>query len=53
MAAAAARLVGRQDFAAFAANPHQERGGTVRTMWQLDVGREGDEVTILSAISGG
>ena len=30
MRAAAARLVGRQDFAAFSANPNREIGGTVR-----------------------
>lgn len=52
MAAAAADLVGRHDFAAFAANPHQERGGTVREMWRLDVKSKGHEVTIVAGGEG-
>ena len=43
---AAARLVGRHDFAAFSANPHREIGGTVRTLYRLEVSRCGALVTI-------
>ena len=46
--AAAADLVGRHDFAAFAANPHQERGGTVRALWRPRRRRKGHEVTIVA-----
>lgn len=52
MADAATPLVGRHDFAAFAANPHQERGGTVRELRRLDVRRKGHEVTIVAVGEG-
>ena len=46
MREAARRLEGTHDFAAFSANPHREIGGTVRTLWRLDVRRKGELVTI-------
>jgi tRNA pseudouridine38-40 synthase len=52
MSEAAALLVGRHDFAAFAANPHQERGGTVRSLWDLDVRRKGHEIVIVAGGEG-
>ncbi len=52
MAAAARRLVGRRDFAAFAANPNREVSGTVRNLTRLDVHRRGPEVTIVAVADG-
>ncbi len=46
MAAAARSLVGRHDFAAFAANPDREIDGTVRTLYRLDIRRRGPELEI-------
>ena len=46
MREAAGMLVGTHDFAAFAANPHREMDGTVRTLWRLEVGKRGARVTI-------
>jgi tRNA pseudouridine38-40 synthase len=46
MNTAAKRLVGRHDFAAFSANPHYERDGTVRHVRELKVIRRGREFTI-------
>jgi tRNA pseudouridine38-40 synthase len=48
MRRAAAALVGRQDFAAFSANPNREVDGTVRHLRELRVGRRGPEVTIVA-----
>lgn len=48
MNAAAARLVGRHDFAAFCANPGYERGGTVRRLDLLRVARRGAQVVIVA-----
>jgi tRNA pseudouridine38-40 synthase len=45
---AARHLVGRQDFAAFSANPHREINGTVRHLWDLRVRRSGREVIIVA-----
>jgi tRNA pseudouridine38-40 synthase len=52
MRAAAKHLVGQHDFAAFAANPHREVHGTVRTLWSLDVHRRGPLVTIVARADG-
>jgi len=46
MRRAAAMLIGRHDFAAFSANPHRDIGGTVRTLWRLEVRRQGRLVVI-------
>ncbi len=46
MREAAAILVGTHDFAAFAANPHREIEGTVRTLWRLAVRQRGPLVTL-------
>jgi tRNA pseudouridine38-40 synthase len=46
MREAAALLVGRHDFAAFAANPNRDVPSTVRTITTLDVRRHGHELTI-------
>ena len=43
---AARQLVGKQDFAAFAANPNREVEGTVRHLRELSVKRRGREITI-------
>ena len=48
MNTAAKRLVGRHDFAAFSANPHYERDGTVRHLRELKVMRRGREFTIVA-----
>lgn len=48
MNTAARRLVGRNDFAAFSANPHYERDGTVRHLRDLKVIRRGREFTIVA-----
>ena len=48
MNAAAKRLVGKNDFAAFSANPHYERDGTVRHLRELKVFRRGRELTIVA-----
>lgn len=45
---AAKLLVGRNDFAAFSANPHYERDGTVRHLRDLKVMRRGREFTIVA-----
>lgn len=45
---AAAQLVGRNDFAAFSANPHREINGTVRHLRALKVTKRGAEVTIVA-----
>lgn len=47
MNGAAKLLVGRNDFAAFSANPHYERDGTVRHLRDLKVVRRGREFTIV------
>lgn len=52
MQKAAARLVGRKDFAAFSANPHREVGGTVRHLRELTVRRRGREVVIVARADG-
>ena len=46
MQRAAAGLVGRQDFAAFTANPNREVDGTVRHLRDLRVTRRGREVVL-------
>ena len=48
MNAAAARLEGRHDFAAFCANPGYEREGTVRRLDRLRVSRRGPQVVIVA-----
>jgi tRNA pseudouridine38-40 synthase len=48
MNAAAKQLVGKHDFAAFSANPHYEREGTVRHVRELKVIRRGREFTIVA-----
>ena len=48
MNAAAKRLVGKHDFAAFSANPHYERDGTVRHLRELKVTRHGRDFTIVA-----
>ena len=48
MNAAAGRLIGKNDFAAFSANPHYEREGTVRHLRDLKVTRCGHEYTIIA-----
>lgn len=45
---AAARLVGRHDFAAFSANPHREIAGTIRTLQSLRVRKQGADITIVA-----
>lgn len=52
MRAAAARLVGRHDFQAFAANPDRAVESTVRTLWQLRVTRRGREIVIAARADG-
>ncbi|MCX7819185.1 MAG: tRNA pseudouridine(38-40) synthase TruA [Kiritimatiellae bacterium] len=52
MRAAATRLVGRHDFAAFAANPNREIAGTVRDLRRLDVRRQGSTVIIVAVADG-
>jgi tRNA pseudouridine38-40 synthase len=52
MNTAAKRLVGRHDFAAFSANPHYERDGTVRHLRELKVMRRGREFTIVATGDG-
>lgn len=44
MRAAAARFVGRHDFASFTANPQREVESTVRTIFSFTVSRRGKEV---------
>ena len=46
MQQAAGWLVGRHDFAAFAANPNREIDGTVRTVYRLSVSRKGPLLTL-------
>ena len=46
MRAAARRLVGRHDFAAFSANPNREIDGTVRHVRMLSVRKTGHEIVI-------
>jgi tRNA pseudouridine38-40 synthase len=45
---AALELVGRNDFAAFSANPNREIDGTVRHLRELSVRRRGQEITIVA-----
>jgi len=52
MQAAAAHLVGRHDFAAFAANPNREVESTVRTVTRLSVRRRGPEIVVRAASDG-
>jgi len=52
MRAAASRLVGRHDFAAFSANPNREVGGTIRTLRELSVRRAGPRITIVARADG-
>jgi tRNA pseudouridine38-40 synthase len=49
---AAGRLMGRNDFSAFAANPNREVPSTTRTLSQLQVSRKGHEVTIVAESEG-
>ena len=49
---AAARLVGRHDFASFTANPNRAVATTVRRLDRLDVRRHGCELTIVAAAEG-
>lgn len=48
MGAAAAVLVGRHDFAAFAANPDREVGSTVRELFRLEIRKRSSEVVIVA-----
>ncbi len=43
---AAARFVGRHDFAAFSANPHREQASTEREVFGVEVEAEGPEIAI-------
>jgi tRNA pseudouridine38-40 synthase len=52
MAAAAARLRGRHDFASFTANPRREVGDTTRTLQRLDLRRTGPLI-VLTAVADG
>lgn len=52
MRAAAARLVGRHDFAAFSANPNREIGGTVRDLRELSITRSGRRFVITARADG-
>lgn len=52
MREAAARLLGRHDFAAFAANPNREISGTVRDLRRLDVRRRGSTVEVIAVADG-
>jgi tRNA pseudouridine38-40 synthase len=48
MREAAGHLVGKQDFAAFSANPNREIDGTVRHLWELSIRRHGREITMIA-----
>jgi tRNA pseudouridine38-40 synthase len=48
MREAAARLIGRHDFAAFSANPGHEREGTVRTVYRLHWIKQGAKLTLVA-----
>lgn len=48
MRAAASRLVGRHDFAAFTANPNRAVETTVRRLWALEVRKRGHEIVIVA-----
>ena len=48
MAQAAKALVGRNDFAAFSANPNREIGETVRLVHELTVRRHGHEIVLIA-----
>ena len=52
MRAAAARLVGRHDFAAFSANPNREIGGTVRHLRELSIARQGRRIVLTARADG-
>ncbi|HBA83036.1 MAG TPA: tRNA pseudouridine(38-40) synthase TruA [Verrucomicrobia bacterium] len=52
MQAAADRLVGNNDFAAFSANPNREIEGTVRHLRELTVRRHGREITLVAGGDG-
>lgn len=52
MRQAASLLVGKHDFAAFAANPNREVASTIRTLLLLDVRRRGHDVTIRARADG-
>jgi tRNA pseudouridine38-40 synthase len=52
MQEAAALLVGRHDFAAFAANPNRDVLSTIRTLSILDVHRHGHEMSIRAQSEG-
>lgn len=52
MKQAAASLVGKHDFAAFAANPDRIVESTVRTLRKLDVRRRGREICIVAQADG-
>lgn len=46
MRAAADHLEGEHDFAAFSANPNEEREGTVRTIYEIELVRDGEDLCI-------
>jgi len=48
MRKAAAYLVGRHDFAAFSANPKDFVESTVRTVFQLDLRKNGKEIIVIA-----
>ena len=52
MRRAAALLVGKQDFAAFSANPNREISGTVRHLHGLVIGRRGHAIVIRASGDG-
>lgn len=52
MRAAARKLEGRHDFAAFSANPNREVDGTVRELYELTVRKTGREIVIIAAGNG-
>ncbi len=46
MQEAASHLVGRNDFAAFSANPHRDMHGTVRDVWDIELNKRGRLITV-------
>ena len=52
MREAARWLLGRNDFAAFAANPSRDVGSTIRDLRRLDVERNEDEISIIAEADG-
>ena len=49
---AAERLRGEHDFAAFSANPSEERGGTIRTVHSIHIQREDEQLELRFVANG-